>query len=155
MHTYLDLFHFAFFQSFLIFIVNCIFLPLYVLFLFLTLNISPPSVLSKAFFLPLISSHSNFLFFSFLNPSHIYKWWLAGHGYYGYHCSSSTVFLLVHYFLYFKSHRLFSPSYSILLSPCPGLFELVFFSPSLAWTLFLTLTIFFSHDPLRMIFLYL
>ena len=81
--------------------------PCYALFLFLTLTISPLSIISKAYFFPLVSSHSLPLLIIFVFPFHLYKLWLIPGGYYGYCSSPSTAFLLFTIF-YFKSHTLLS-----------------------------------------------
>ena len=114
-----------------------------------------PSIPSESFFLPLVSSHSfppsyNILiFFPTLSIGQVWR------GFYGYCCSSSTVFLFVHYFL-ISDLISYSPlSYSILLSS-----RLCFFEFGILFFPFLTLDsipyshYFSSHYFLKIIFSY-
>ena len=115
------------------------FLPCYALFLLLNLTISPPSVFSKAFYLPLVSSHSFFTLFYYFFSAFI-------------HCSllgmDITViavplqqysYLSTIYFLLQISCVTLPLSCSIFPSICPGLFEFRNFFLFLAWITFFDL----------------
>ena len=128
--------------------------PLCTLFLSLTLTISPPSIITKSFFLPLVSSQyfslscNIFILFPplLIVACLVWIWQLLMF----FNCIPNCSL-----FFSFKSHRLLSLSNFILLSSCSHVFEFgILFFPFLNMDSITYFYYFFSLYPLKIIFLY-